>query len=96
MFERFGAYDTNYQIAADYEAILRWFGKGNVKAHYIREVLVKMRVGGVSNKSLKKIIQKSQEDYRALSSNEIGGLRALAWKNASKLGQFLTKSDKSG
>lgn len=28
--QRLGIYDTAYRIAADYEAILRWFGKGEL------------------------------------------------------------------
>lgn len=91
VFERLGVYDTSYRIAADYDAILRWFGTGKVNAHYIPEVLVKMRVGGESNKSLRKILQKSREDYRALHTNKIGGLGTLAWKNTSKVGQFFVK-----
>lgn len=88
---RFGLYDTEYRIAADYEAVLRWFGKGGLSLAYVPEVLVKMRVGGESNRSLGRIIHKSREDYRALRSNGVGGLGALAWKNLSKLPQFLTK-----
>jgi glycosyltransferase len=88
---RLGLYNTEYRIAADYEAILRWFGKGQLSLTYIPEVLVKMRVGGESNRSLGRIIRKSREDYRALKSNGVGGVGALAWKNLSKLPQFLTK-----
>lgn len=91
VFEKFGAYDTSYRISADYDAILRWFGEGNISAKYIPEVLIKMRAGGESNKSLGKILRKSREDYRALRSNKIGGVGALAWKNASKIGQFFIK-----
>jgi len=91
VFERFGDYDTTYQISADYDAILRWFGKEKLAAAYLPEVLVKMRVGGESNKSLKKILQKSREDYRALRRNNIGGFGALFWKNASKIQQFIAK-----
>ncbi len=89
VFEKYGCYDTAYRIAADYEAILRWFGKSEFKAHYLPEVMVKMRVGGESNKSLRKIIVKSREDYRAIRSNNIGGIRTLIWKNLSKVKQFL-------
>jgi glycosyltransferase len=66
-------------------------GKGGVRAAYIPEVLVKMRVGGASNRSLKNILQKSREDYRALRVNGVGGVAALAWKNLSKLPQFLKR-----
>lgn len=91
VFERFGVYDTSYSIAADYEVILRWFGKGGVTPAYLPETLVKMRVGGESNRSLERIIRKSREDYRALRSTGIGGMGALAWKNLSKLPQFFNK-----
>ena len=88
VFDRWGAYDTNYEIAADYDAILRWLGRGGVSLAYIPEVLVKMRVGGESNRSLSRILRKSREDYRALRSNNVGGLGTLALKNLSKIGQF--------
>ena len=89
--ERFGAFDTDFRIAADYDAILRYFGKGELKLAYLPEVLVKMRVGGESNRSLERILRKSREDYRALRKNRIGGAPALVWKNLSKLQQFLPR-----
>lgn len=91
VFERHGAYDTRYRISADYEAILRYFTGEDLRPAYVPEVLVKMRVGGESNRSLSRILRKSREDYRALRSNGVGGLGALAWKNLSKVGQFVTK-----
>ena len=86
---RLGLYNTDYRIAADYEAILRWFGKGKLKPAYVPEVLVKMRVGGESNRSFERILRKSREDYRALRVNCIGGIGALARKNLSKLPQLM-------
>lgn len=94
--ERWGAYDTSYRIAADYDSILRYFGKGGIQPAYLPRVLVKMRVGGESNRSLERIVRKSREDYRALRTNGVGGLGALAWKNLSKLGQFRSMGIKSG
>jgi glycosyltransferase len=91
VYETLGGYDTTYRIAADYDCVLRLLGKGGVRAAYIPEVLVKMRVGGASNRSLRNIVRKSREDYRALRVNGVGGLGALAWKNLSKLPQFLKR-----
>lgn len=88
VYEMHGGCDTSYKIAADYDAILRWFGWGGIRAAYVPQVLVKMRAGGVSNRSLPNIVRKSREDYRALRTNQIGGIGTLAWKNLSKLGQF--------
>ena len=88
VLERWGGYDASYRIAADYDSVLRFFGRGGIRPAYIPRVLVKMRVGGESNRSLGRILQKSFEDYRALRSNGVGGFGALAWKNLSKVGQF--------
>lgn len=89
VIERFGGYNTDYRIAADYEAILRWFGQADIRSVYLPEIMVKMRVGGESNRSLERVMRKSREDYRALRSANVGGLGALAWKNLSKISQFL-------
>ena len=42
-----------------------------------------------SNRSLANLVRKSREDYDALRRCGVGGVGALAWKNLSKLGQFL-------
>jgi hypothetical protein len=88
VIQQWGGFDTGYRIAADYDAMLRYLVKGNIRLAYIPEVLVKMRVGGESNRSLSRILCKSCEDYKALRRNDVGGVGALIWKNLSKLGQF--------
>jgi glycosyltransferase involved in cell wall biosynthesis len=90
-YERIGGFDLRYQIAADYLSILQMFSQADFKSVYLPEVLVKMRLGGTSNKSLKNLVRKSAEDWRALRSTGVGalgGVGALVWKNLSKLGQF--------
>lgn len=91
VIERWGGYDTSFRIAADYDTILRYFGQGQLAADWLPEVLVKMRTGGESNRSLAHLWRKSTEDYRALRKNGIGGIGALAWKNLSKLNQFVAR-----
>lgn len=88
LLERHGAYDTSFQIAADYDAMLRWLWTHKLRPAYIPDVMVKMRVGGESNRSLGRIVRKSREDYRALKRNNVGGIGALAQKNMSKIKQF--------
>lgn len=93
-YERIGGFDINYRIAADYFSVLQLFNQPSFKAVHLPQVLVKMRVGGTSNRSLKNIIRKSQEDYYALRRSNFGLLStfmALGIKNFSKLGQFLGK-----
>lgn len=95
VYERFGDYDINFGIAADYDFILRYFSQATGKSVYIPEVLYKMRVGGVSNRSLAKIRQKMEEDMLAIRRNRVGGLHTLAFKNLSKVGQFLVRPQRS-
>ncbi len=88
VFDRWGLYDTQFRISADYDAMLRYLVRGRIRLAYVPRVFVKMRVGGESNRSLRKIIRKSTEDYRAIRANGLGGIGTLAAKNFSKLGQF--------
>jgi glycosyltransferase involved in cell wall biosynthesis len=92
IYTRFGSFDTRYHIAADYENMLRILWRGRVQAAYIPEVLVRMRMGGVSNLSLFNMLHKSREDYAAMRQNGIGGLQALLLKNVTKLPQFMTRA----
>lgn len=91
-YSKIGGFDISYRIAADYLSILKLFKLPSFHAVYIPEVMVKMRLGGASNKSLKAVTRKSKEDWRALRTCDFGVLaavRAILWKNLSKLSQFV-------
>lgn len=92
-YERIGGFDTRYRIAADYFSILQLFSRPDFKAVYMPQVMVKMRLGGASNRSIKDIIRKSTEDYDALRRSGFSMFAsgfALVSKNLSKVGQFLS------
>ncbi len=91
IYRRLGGFDTRYRIAADYDCLLRFLGAGRIACAYIPEVLVHMRVGGASNRSLRNLLQKSSEDYQALRCNRVGGWGTLLMKNLRKLPQFFSK-----
>jgi glycosyltransferase len=88
-----GGFDTRDRIAADDDPMRRLFsGLTARQVVSLPEVLVRMRTGGASHRSLGNILRKSSEDDRALRANGVGGVGALAWKNLSKLGQFVVRS----
>jgi glycosyltransferase len=91
-FHRVGFFDLNYRISADYDWLLRAFSQPKTRCDYLPKVLVKMRLGGVSNRSLRGLMIKSSEDYKALRSSGVGGLSTLFLKNASKLSQFVLRN----
>ena len=88
-FEKYGLYDPTYKIAADYDLMLRFLGRFSLQAAYLPIVIVKMKTGGVSNRSIKHLITKSKEDLKALRSNKIGNIYSLIFKNISKISQFI-------
>ncbi len=89
LFNIHGWYDTRYSISSDYDLILRYFGNGGVRSSHLTKVLVKMRVGGKSNRSFKHLFLKSKEDYLIIKRNKIGNIHTLFFKNIIKMFQFL-------
>ena len=83
-----GTYNTNFKISADYDWIVRIFKTSRLAFKYLPYVMVKMRMGGESNQSIKKIVIKLNEDYQIIKNHKLGGLKALACKNFSKIKQF--------
>ncbi len=84
-----GNFDTSFKIAADYDFILRVFKNPAYSIKRLDNVLVKMRMGGASNKNLGNIIVKMKEDLRALKNNQISfKINALLFKNLRKVNQF--------
>ena len=67
----FGLYSLVLRSAADYELMLRFIHKNNIKVSYLPKIIVKMRVGGVSNISLKNRILANREDKKAWKINNV-------------------------
>ena len=88
VYKNHGLFDLSYKISADYDFMLRVFNDSELKFGYLPKVITRMRVGGSSNRSLKNIIRKTKEDYRAIKRNNIGNFTTLITKNTSKLKQF--------
>ena len=65
VYEQYGNFNTGFKIAADYELMLRLMHINKIKVNYIPEVLVKMRIGGVSNSRLRNRLRANLEDREA-------------------------------
>lgn len=91
-YKKYGVFNTILKSAADYELMLRLLHKNNCSTAYLPEVLVKMRVGGKSNKSIKNRIVANREDKLAWTLNDLKpGLFTIIRKPLSKISQFLRK-----
>ncbi|WP_342229877.1 glycosyltransferase family 2 protein, partial [Yersinia enterocolitica] len=61
-----GCFDLSFKISADYDSLVRYIELGKIKLAYNPKVMIRMRVGGMSNRSLSNIILKSKEDIRIM------------------------------
>lgn len=72
LYDEFGNFRTDFQIAADYELMLRFIYKNNAKVCYLPMTIAKMRAGGISNSSLSNVFRSNLEVYK---SWQVNGLR---------------------
>ncbi len=71
VYEKYGAFNLDFKNSSDYELLLRFMFLKDIKVKYLPGVLVHMRAGGHSNRSLKNRIAAHIEDHRAWSTNGI-------------------------
>jgi len=89
-YEKWGYFDTSLKYAADYELILRFMFKNNIKNNYLPETLVIMKSGGKSNSSLLNRFYINREDRRAWTINHLQPhLFTLILKPLRKLTQYI-------
>ncbi len=91
LYLKYGLFNLDFKIAADYDSLLRYLWTNKVTACYLPKVVTKMRVGGASNRSLANIIEKTKEDIQALKNNHLFWPSALLIKNISKIPQFFKR-----
>ncbi len=78
------------KISSDYELLLRFMFLKEIKVSYLPGVLVHMRAGGNSNRSLKNRIIAHLEDHRAWKVNGISPKwYTVALKPLRKIKQYL-------
>jgi glycosyltransferase involved in cell wall biosynthesis len=73
VYDRFGSFNTDLRIGADYEILLRFLYKHEIPTIHLRAVLVRFRLGGMSNGSIKHILKANREVREAWGLN---GLQA--------------------
>lgn len=96
LYEKYGGFEPELDIAADYELMFRFLYRYHASAVYLPEVLVRMRAGGHSNASLQQRFRAHIQDYRAwLKNGEIPFPWRLIQKPLRKLRQFVAKPQRS-
>lgn len=91
-YDSFGLYNLSLRSAADYELMLRFIHKHEIRMSYLPRIITRMRTGGQSNVTFRNRIKANLEDRAAWRMNQLRpGLFTLTWKPISKIFQFLKK-----
>jgi glycosyltransferase involved in cell wall biosynthesis len=75
VYQRLGGFNLDYKIAADVELMARFLEVGGITSRYIPQVLVHMRLGGITNRNLGNVVKQNLEIRRGLLAQ---GLR-FSW-----------------
>ena len=78
-FERLGGYSLDYRICADFELELRYLLLAKLKAAYLPECVVIMRMGGMSTSGWRSNLVINREDLRALRAHGIWSCMPLIY-----------------
>lgn len=93
VYERFGSFDLSYKLAADVELMMRLLARHHIRARYLSGVMVRMRLGGVTNKNLANVYSQNCEVMRALAAHGMrtGWLEFLVKKILARAIQFFKR-----
>jgi len=90
LFNDLGVYSLDFGTAADYELMARFMHLKKPCVFYLKKVLVKMQIGGVSNKSLKNYLKTVVFNYNAMKKNAVfAPFLTIAFKPIRKIVQYL-------
>lgn len=71
VYQELGGFNKKLNMAADYELMLRFCYFNDLNVAYLPEVIIKMRLGGQSNRSLKNRIKANIQDRNAWVMNGV-------------------------
>ena len=86
--ERKGLYNESYKIAADSDFLFRYLLGGELSVTYLREYIVRMRMGGLSTDSARRK-QMWKEDIRLYQSHGVNPTITKVEKMMWKIPQFI-------
>lgn len=71
IYDKYGGFDTAFEVSADFELMLRFLEQHKISTYFLDETIVKMRYGGESTGSIKKIISGNRNILKAFEKNGI-------------------------
>ena len=71
VYTKYGPFNTDYKIGADFESLLRYIYVNRIKTQYIKKDFVTMRTGGASTQGFSSRWQIMKDHIRAMKSNGV-------------------------
>ncbi len=71
VYEKYGSFNTEYKIGADFESLLRYIFVNRIKTKYIKRDFVTMRTGGASTDGFSSRWQIMKDHLKALKANGV-------------------------
>ena len=94
VYEKYGGFDTEFSLQADFELTLRFLHVHEISSFYVPEIMVDMRTGGVSNRNIASVIRGNMEAYRACRKNRVKvGPLFIPRKILSRVPQFFARPE---
>jgi glycosyltransferase involved in cell wall biosynthesis len=91
VYNKLGVFNLDYKIAADFELLFRFIEQNKIKTKYVPKVMVKMRLGGTTNKNLSNVITQNREIITILKKHypDFSVLKFVFKKLSNRFFQFL-------
>jgi glycosyltransferase involved in cell wall biosynthesis len=93
VYEHCGKFDLDFSIGADVELMMRFLEVHHVRSLYLPKILVKMRMGGTTNRSVANVVKQNKEIWRAFKKNGLSPslMTFVAGKLLSRSKQFISR-----
>ncbi len=87
--EKYGYYDLDFKVAADFEFLLRLIYINRIRTYYVEEDWVTMRIGGATTKGLQSHLRIMKDHIRAFRKHGIPfNPFRYCWRYVEKLREF--------
>ncbi len=91
-YSRYGKFDLDLKIQSDFDLTMRFMVVNKIETQYLPGVMVKMRMGGVTNNRISNVVKGNLEAYRACKKNGLSVTPLfMVRKVLSRLPQFFRK-----
>jgi glycosyltransferase involved in cell wall biosynthesis len=93
VYQQHGLFDLKYRIASDVEMLFRLLEVKRINSVYLPQTIIKMRLGGTTNKSLKNIQKQNQEVLMILDAyyDRVSRIHFFVSKILNRCQQFLSR-----